>query len=312
MIHTAQSHAHPIGAAQPTRSSGDTALREQKRARSLLLAIDGSPASDAAVRYAARYASLLGPASVTILYVKPSSGPSEVRDNLLMLDARVLLDGAGVAHSWHIEFGDPAQIIVAFSRETDEVIMGRTGVGRSKEILVGSVTQKVLLHASHPVTVVASDFRASRATESEDKHRVHRLLLGVDGSQPALHAAEYVCGLVRTGAKMHVDLLNVVGPLLPGHLWENMTPQRLDLYYQQRGNRALFAARAALVAAGVDFDKHITEGYILDQLVEAAQACECSRIVMGHHGVGALRGELLDSMAYRAIHTAPVPVTLVR
>ena len=312
MIHTAHPHAHPTAVARPTETFGETALRDQKRTRSLLLAIDGSPGSDAAVRYAARYAKLLGPASVTILYVKQSSGTPEDRENLSMLDARVLLDAAGVAHSWHIEFGDPAQIIVALSGETDEVIMGRTGVGKAKEMLVGSVTQNVLVHASRPVTVVASDFRASRATESEDEHGVHRLLLGVDGSEHALRAAEYVCGLVRTGAKVHVDLLNVVGPLLPGHLWENMTPERLDRYYQQRGNRALFEARAALVAAGVDFDKHITEGYILDHLVEAAQACECSRIVMGHHGVGALRGEFLDSMAYRAIHTSPVPVTLVR
>lgn len=301
-----------MAAARPTDAFGETALRDHKRARSLLLAIDGSPGSDAAVRYAARYAKLLGPASVAILHVKQSTGTSDNSESLSMLDARILLDAAGVAHSWHIEFGDPATAIVALSADVDEVIMGRTGTGKVKEMLLGSVTQSVLVHASRPVTVVASDFRTSRATDAEDKHGTHRLLLGVDGSQPALRAAEYVCSLVRTGAKMHVDLLNVVGPLLPGHLWENMTPQRLDLYYQQQGNRALFAARAALVAAGVDFDKHITEGYILDRLVEAAQACECSRIVMGHHGAGALRGELLDSMAYRAIHASPVPVTLVK
>ena len=312
MDHTAHHDTRLMAVARPTDAFAETALRHHKRARSLLLAIDGSPGSDAAVRYAARYAKLLGPASVAILYVKHSPGTSEHLENLSMLDARILLDAAGVAHSWHIEFGDPATTIVALSTDVDEIIMGRTGHGKAKEMLLGSVTQNVLVHASRPVTVVASDFRVSRATDAEDKHGIHRLLLGVDGSQPALRATEYICGLVTTGAKLHVDLLNVIGPLLPGHLWENMTPQRLDLYYQQRGNRALFEARAALVAAGVDFDKHITEGYILDQLVDAAQACECSRIVMGHHGFGALRGEFLDSMAYRAIHTSPVPVTLVK
>lgn len=301
-----------MAAARPTQSAGEAAVQDQKRARTFLLAIDGSPGSDAAVRYAARYAKLLRPASVKLLYVKQTSGTPDNRESLAMLDARVLLDAAGVAHSWQIEFGDPAQMIVEHSANADEIIMGRTGVGKAKEMLVGSVTQSVLVHASHPVTVVASDFRTSRATEAEDKHGIHRLLLGVDGSQPALRATEYVCALVKNGAKLHVDLLNVVGPLPPGYLWETVTLQGLDRYHQQRGNRSLFEARAALVAAGVDFDKHIAEGYILDHLVDAAQACECSRIVIGHHGFGALRGEFLDSMAYRAIHASPVPVTLVR
>ena len=301
-----------MAASQPEDSSRENASQVHKRARTLLLAIDGSPGSDAALRYAARYARLLAPASVKILYIKQALKTADDREALAMPEARVLLDAAGVAHSWQIEFGDPAQTIVELSAYADEIVMGRTGVGKAKEMLVGSVTQGVLMHASRPVTVVASDFGASRATEAEDKQGIHRLLLGVDGSQPALRAADYVCGLVRNGAKLHVDLLNVVGPLPPGYLWETLTLQDLDRYYQQRGNRSLFQARAALVAAGVDFDKHIAEGYILDRLVDAAQACECSRIVMGHHGFGALRGEFLDSMAYRAIHASPVPVTLVR
>lgn len=312
MTRNIQLETRLMAASRPTDPLRETASQGQKRARTLLLAIDGSPGSDAAIRFAARYAKLPGPASVKLLYVKPSSEIPDNRETLAMLDARVLLDSAGVAHSWQIEFGDPAQTIVELSAHADEIIMGRTGVGKAKEMLVGSVTQGVLMHASRPVTVVASDFGTSRATEAEDKHGIHRLLLGVDGSQPALRAAEYVCELVRNGAKLHVDLLNVVGPLPPGYLWETLTLQGLDRYYQQRGNRSLFEARAALVAAGVDFDKHIAEGYILDRLVEAAQACECSRIVMGHHGFGALRGEFLDSMAYRAIHASPVPVTLVR
>ncbi|MGI0063597.1 MAG: universal stress protein [Nitrosopumilaceae archaeon] len=54
------------------------------------------------------------------------------------------------------ELGDPAKIIIklAKSNDYDLIIMGSRGRGAFKELLLGSVTQKVAHHAKCPVMVV--------------------------------------------------------------------------------------------------------------------------------------------------------------
>ena len=54
------------------------------------------------------------------------------------------------------ELGDPAKIIIklAKSNDFDLIIMGSRGRGALKELLLGSVTQKVAHHAKCPVMVV--------------------------------------------------------------------------------------------------------------------------------------------------------------
>ena len=52
--------------------------------------------------------------------------------------------------------GDPAQVIInlAKTRGHDLIVMGTRGKGAFQELLIGSVTQKVMHHASCPVMVV--------------------------------------------------------------------------------------------------------------------------------------------------------------
>ena len=54
------------------------------------------------------------------------------------------------------ELGDPAKIIIklAKSNDYDLIVMGSRGRGAFKELLLGSVTQKVAHHAKCPVMVV--------------------------------------------------------------------------------------------------------------------------------------------------------------
>ncbi len=52
--------------------------------------------------------------------------------------------------------GDPARIIIelARTRSYDLIIMGTRGIGTFRELLLGSVSQKVIHHADCPVMVV--------------------------------------------------------------------------------------------------------------------------------------------------------------
>ena len=94
------------------------------------------------------------------------------------------------------ELGDPTQEIVGLVRslECDEVVLGSRGMSALDGLALGSVAYKIVHESPVPVTVVPNPHGASEL-DLEDGEEAHRVLLPVDGSQPAARAVEYVCAL---------------------------------------------------------------------------------------------------------------------
>ncbi|MFO0983008.1 MAG: universal stress protein [Planctomycetota bacterium] len=140
-------------------------------AHRVLVPVDGSQSALRAARWAAELASNTG-ARVTLLWVHNSGGYTELGIEALSREeadeAKVHLAAEifaaagesfrerGVEYEQEVAFGDPAEEIcnlVARGRY-DHVIMGTRGRSRFSQILMGGVAQKVLHHASCPVTIV--------------------------------------------------------------------------------------------------------------------------------------------------------------
>ena len=70
--------------------------------------------------------------------------------------AREKLDAAGLAYTYHISIGAPAEAIVQYAQEqqVDQIIMGALGQSKLSTMLLGSVVSKVMHLASVPVLVV--------------------------------------------------------------------------------------------------------------------------------------------------------------
>ena len=66
------------------------------------------------------------------------------------------LDAAGVRYVHHISVGEPAEVIVQFSKQTrpDEIVMGTRGLGAPASLLLGSVASKVIQLSDVPVLLV--------------------------------------------------------------------------------------------------------------------------------------------------------------
>ncbi len=66
------------------------------------------------------------------------------------------LDAAGVTYQQHIGVGDPGEVIAQYLTSTacDHVVMGRRGLGSMTELMLGSVTNKVIHLAKVPVVLV--------------------------------------------------------------------------------------------------------------------------------------------------------------
>ena len=69
---------------------------------------------------------------------------------------RKKLDVTGLAYSYHISIGTPAEAIVQYAQEqqVDQIIMGAHGQNALSALLLGSVVNKVLHLANVPVLLV--------------------------------------------------------------------------------------------------------------------------------------------------------------
>lgn len=70
--------------------------------------------------------------------------------------ARAKLDGAGLAYSYHISVGAPAEAIVQYAQEqhVDQIVMSAHGEDMLSNLLLGSVASKVAHLAKIPILLI--------------------------------------------------------------------------------------------------------------------------------------------------------------
>ena len=137
----------------------------------VVVGVDGSEESVAALRWAARYAAAAGAsvrailawhyptaASVPPVGLAPPSVSSEVGQRITAALAEAVAKAAPDAAAEPIEseirYGHPAQVLIEESRHADLLVVGRSGHGAFVGMLVGSVSQHCVAAAECPVVVV--------------------------------------------------------------------------------------------------------------------------------------------------------------
>jgi len=73
-----------------------------------------------------------------------------------LTEARSRLDAAGLAYSYHISVGAPAEAIVQYAQEqrVDQIVMSAHGEDALSNLLLGSVASKVAHLAKMPILLV--------------------------------------------------------------------------------------------------------------------------------------------------------------
>lgn len=143
-----------------------------------LIAVDGSPSSDAALELGLEIAAGVG-AEVTLLHVVPfeegrpasraragvGKGAAHLEEGSVLARAAARAAEHGISPRLELTPGDPADEVVAVADAIDAelVVLGSRGRGAVAGALLGSVSKAVLNAANRPVLVV----RGSR-NPSED------------------------------------------------------------------------------------------------------------------------------------------------
>ncbi|UDM04356.1 universal stress protein [Streptomyces longhuiensis] len=136
----------------------------------IVVGVDGSPSSQAALRWAVRYAGLVGGRVEAVsAWEVPGmaswSAPAVDTDfdegqaeRGLVEEVRAVLGegGANLVHERLVR-GNAAEVLVDAAEGAEMLVVGGRGHGGFRRALLGSVSQQVAHHAPCPVTIIRPD-----------------------------------------------------------------------------------------------------------------------------------------------------------
>jgi nucleotide-binding universal stress UspA family protein len=294
----------------PTRAWREEAPRSGR----IVVGVDESVGAAAALRWAVREAGARKSSLTAVLAwdfldqhtvagpaFDPEYGAVDAAQALHSFVVSALGEGRAMTIEQKVVCDLPAAALIEESDGADLLVVGARGMGRVKQLLVGSVSQQCLHHATCPVAVVRD--RENRATTG-----VNRIVVGIDGSETARRALEWAV----QEARIHQASVECV------HAW---TSQYVDGYPLVGGFDSASvqsAARATLDAAveSVDTDglsapviRTLAFGSGAEGILTAAE--DADLVVVGSRGRGGFRGLLLGSVSHQTVHHATCPVVVL-
>jgi nucleotide-binding universal stress UspA family protein len=136
----------------------------------VVVGVDGSPSSYAALRWAVGYAQLAGGVVEAIhAWDTPSfigwSGPvvdpdfdlQQARERFSQELHDVFADGRPACLEGHLVEGDPSEVLIQASEGAELLVVGGRGRGGFARAMLGSVSQRCAQHAACPVVVVRQE-----------------------------------------------------------------------------------------------------------------------------------------------------------
>ncbi|MEU0397059.1 universal stress protein [Streptomyces sp. NPDC006208] len=142
-------------------------MKRQESALHVVVGLDGSPSSHAALRWAVRHASLIGADVVAVAaWDLPGahgwSAPAvdtdfdeEAAEQSLVDEVHKVLGESGAAQvRKRLVRGNPVEVLLGESEGAEALVVGSRGLGGFRRTLLGSVSQQCALHATCPVVIV--------------------------------------------------------------------------------------------------------------------------------------------------------------
>jgi nucleotide-binding universal stress UspA family protein len=283
--------------------------------RGIVVGVKGSVESDEALDWAlAEAASRQVP--LTAVMAVPKAEPDELErrrtEVLGILDRARERTGTAVEASGEVVQGHAPDALLEASAEADMLVLGRRDRGRIGRLVLGSVSSRIVEHASVPVTVVRHhDHHDEKHPTPRDPADPPTLLVGVDTSPPSVAALRHGGAVAaRSGAVLEAVFawqITTLAPL-PGS-WGWAPP--LD-EYERFATECLAAAveKAGLELPPERVRQRIEHGPAARVLVEASHHAE--RLVVGARGLGGFDRLVLGSVSRQTLDYAACPVTVVR
>lgn len=191
----------------------------------------------------------------------------------------------------------PVRALLEVGDGADLLVVGARGTGGFDGLLVGSVSDRIVQFARHPVAVV----------RAPGPVRGGRVVVGVDGSTQALSALRWA-GAEARAREAALDVVHawrlptMAAPPVAAVLADTST-------LEQSGRALLDTAMADPSLAGVEVRPHLVHGGAAGPLLERAEGA--GLVVVGTRGLGRVTGALLGSVSRQLLHHSPCPLVVI-
>ncbi|MFI9415198.1 universal stress protein [Nocardia gamkensis] len=278
--------------------------------RPLVVGVDGSAASHAAVRWAAAtaarrhaplhlvYAVGVQADAVPVLgsLLFETRGYREAGKAALDLERRFVRQlGTAVGDinvETFLESSTPVTALASRSGDAQLLAVGNRGLDPLERVLLGSVGIGLIRHADCPVAIIPAAVDISPPSP----HRP--ILVGVDGSPCSVRAV----GLAFDEASTRgVGLVAVAA-------WSHRSPSALATKERIQALLARSLAGLAEKYPDVCVDSVVAEGRSAQRLLEASGAAQL--IVLGSRGRGGIAGAALGSVSQAVLEGSRIPVLI--
>ncbi|OBI16865.1 MULTISPECIES: universal stress protein [unclassified Mycobacterium] len=284
--------------------------------RGIVVAVDGSSASNAAATWAAHEASLRNvPLTVVHAVTTPTAtwppvpypdslavrledeGKKAIMHAIKLAEETLPADGH-VTINRELVYSSPALALIKMSDEAEMIVVGTAGRGLLARGVLGSVSSTVVRHAHCPVAVVHADGQPA----AQDAP----VLVGVDGSP----ASELAIGVAFDEASRRGVGLTAL------HAWSDIAitdlPEADWSSLESEAHRSLAENLAGWQERYPDVavQRLVVRDQPARQLAEKSETAQL--LVVGSHGRGGLTGVLLGSVSNAVLHSVRIPVIVAR
>lgn len=287
----------------------------------IIVGVDGSAQSDAAIRWAANEA-MMHNAPLTLIYVAPPGvsvwgmgyamaplpydyGKLEEDEGNRILEAGRHIATAAIPAdtSIHVDvdfvFGSPIPTLIDATKDATMIVVGSRGRGAWQRTVLGSVGTALVHHAHCPVTVIHD------STEGQG-HRTGPVVVGIDGS-PASELATSIA--FDEASRRGCDLVAIhtwldrptVG--IPPESWPDFRPRAEETLAERLAG---WSERYP----DVTVERRVFFEEAARHILDAAESAQLT--VVGSHGRGGFAGMLLGSVSTAIVHAIRSPLIVAR
>jgi nucleotide-binding universal stress UspA family protein len=285
----------------------------------ITIAVDGSPSSNHAVQALAH---LAPPEELSLVHAinipdfNYAMISPELREEVRAdMEAKLRKEGEGMLTQAqeklpsdfpHVQVihqtGHPVDVILetALSSKSHLIVLGARGLGSFKELVLGSTSHRVLMHAPCSAMIV-----------KESLPRLKKILLPIEGEEDISIALQFLA-LQPFREAVEIDVI-AVWPQ-PQLAWPVTLGQSklLEMRAIEEAQDRMKSVTDRLTRINYSSQAKVGMGDPAFAILEQAKASQADIILMGTHGRGGLARFLVGSVSNSVLHQADCPVLIVR